>query len=151
MIIMADEKIFTIPLRDAYAKARSKRVPYAARLVRAYLKTRMKADEVKIGKHLNAELWSRSISKPPRRVRVKAFKEDGIVKAELMGYDYVDFKAQPKKERKDMKEKLLERLGPKALKNEEEEKMIEGKHTDEVHAHKEHGHKGQTHSDKKKD
>ena len=123
---VSGEKIFTIPLRDAYRKAHNKRVPYAARLVRAYLKSHMKADEVKIGQHLNAELWSRSISKPPRRIRVKAFKEDGIVKAELMGHDYVDFKAQPKKERKDMKEKLLERLGPKAIKKEEEEKKIEG-------------------------
>lgn len=120
------EKIFNIPLREAYKKAEEKRVPYAARLVRSYLQTHMKAETVKIGKHLNEELWGRSISRPPRHIRVKAFKEDGIVKAELMGYDYVDFKAKPKKERKDMKEKLMERLGPKALKNEEEESRIEG-------------------------
>lgn len=135
MIIMAkqtdatsgNEKIFTIPLRDAYKKAHNKRVPYATRLVRDYLKTHMKADTVKLGKHLNVELWKRSISKPPRRVRVKAFKDGEIVKAELMGFDYIEFKAQPKKERKDMKERLMERLGPKALKKEEEEKKIEGK------------------------
>ena len=131
MIIMAEknlgtEKIFTIPLREAYKKAEVKRVPYAARLVRSYLETHMKAEDVKMGKHLNEVLWGRGITKPPRRVRVKAFKEDGVVKAELMGFDYVDFKAQPKKERKDMKEKLLERLGPKAMKKEEEEKKIEG-------------------------
>ena len=123
---MADEKIYTIPLREAYKKAHRKRVPYAARLVKSYLKTHMKADDVKIGKHLNDELWGRSISKPPRHVRVKAFKEDGVVKVELMGHDYVDFKAKPKKERKDMKEKLMERLGPKALKKEEEDKKIDG-------------------------
>ncbi len=119
------EKIFTIPLREAYKKAEEKRVPYAARLVRSYLKTHMKAEQVKLGSKLNEQLWGRSISRPPRRIRVKAFKEDGIVKAELMGFDYVDFKAKPKKERKDMKEKLMERLGPKALKKEEEEKKIE--------------------------
>ena len=120
------EKIFTIPLREAYKKAEEKRVPYAARLVRSYLMTHMKADNVKMGSKLNEELWGRSISRPPRFVRVKAFKEDGVVKAELMGHDYVDFKVKPKKERKDMKEKLMERLGPKALKNEEEESRIEG-------------------------
>lgn len=120
------EKIFTIPLREAYKKAERKRVPYAARLVRSYLKTHTKAETIKIGNHLNEELWKRSISKPPRRVRVKAVKEGDVVKAELIGFDYVDFKAKPKKERKDMKEKLLERLGPKALKKEEEEKRIEG-------------------------
>ena len=120
------EKIFTIPLREAYKKAEENRVPYAARLVRSYLKTHMKADEVKLGSKLNEELWGRSISRPPRKIRVKAFMEDGIVKAELMGHDYVDFKAKPKQERKDMKEKLMERLGPKALKKEEEDKKIEG-------------------------
>ena len=142
--ISETERIFTIPLRDAYAKARSKRVPYAARLVRAYLETHMKSDNVKLGMHLNAELWSRSISKPPRRIRVKAFKEDGVVKAELMGYDYVDFKVQPKKERKDTKEKLLERLGPKALKKEEEEKKIEGTKEPEKAQHVEKHEVGET-------
>ncbi|HLD39351.1 MAG TPA: 50S ribosomal protein L31e [archaeon] len=129
--ISATEKIFTIPLREAYKKAHDKRVPYAARLVKKYLQTHMKAETVKMGKHLNEELWSRCISKPPRRVRVKAFKEGDVVKVELMGFDYVDFKAQPKKDKKDMKEKLLERLGPKALKKEEEEKKIEGQQTPE--------------------
>ena len=122
---MAEEKIFTIPLREAYKKAEEKRVPYAARLVRSYLQTHMKSDNVKLGNKLNEQLWNRSISRPPRQIRVKAFKEDGVVKAELMGYDYVDFKAAPKKERKDMKEKLMERLGPKSLKNEEEEQKVE--------------------------
>lgn len=122
----SSEKIFTIPLREAYKKAHNKRVPYAARLVRNYLQIHMKTDGVKLGKHLNEALWKRSIRKPPRRVRVKAVKEGDTVKAELMGFDYVEFKAQPKKERKDMKEKLMERLGPKALRKEEEEKKIEG-------------------------
>ena len=119
------EKIFTIPLREAYKKAHDKRLPYAARLVRSYLKTHMKSDTVKLGSRLNEQLWSRGISRPPRSVRVKAFEEDGVVKAELMGHDYVDFKAKPKKERKDMKEKLMERLGPKAIKKEEEDKKID--------------------------
>lgn len=122
---MPEEKIFTIPLREAYKKAEEKRVPYAARLVRSYLKTHMKSDSVKLGNKLNEQLWNRSIRRPPRSIRVKAFKEDGVVKAELMGYDYVDFKAKPKQERKDMKEKLMERLGPKALKKEEEGKALD--------------------------
>ncbi|MFA4820502.1 MAG: 50S ribosomal protein L31e [Candidatus Aenigmatarchaeota archaeon] len=129
--ILTTEKIFTIPLREAYKKAHDNRVPYAVRLIKKYLQTHMKAETVKMGKHLNEELWTRSISKPPRRVRVKAFKEGDIVKVELMGFDYVEFKAKPKKDRKDMKEKLMERLGPKALKKEEEEKKLEGGKTPE--------------------
>ncbi|HLC68164.1 MAG TPA: 50S ribosomal protein L31e [archaeon] len=122
----ADEKIYTIPLRDAFKKAKGRRVPYAARLVRSFLKTHTKAETVKIGPKLNAELWSRSIAKPPRRVRVKTVREGNVVKAELLGFDYVDFKTQPKVEKKDMKEKLMERLGPKAVKNAEEDKKIDG-------------------------
>ncbi len=120
------EKIYTIPLRKAYRKAKNRRVPYATRLVRTYLETHMKAGTVKLGSKLNDQLWERSIGKPPRRVRVKAVMEGNVVKAELMGHDYVDFKAKPKTERKDAKEKLMERLGPKAAKKESEEKKIEG-------------------------
>jgi large subunit ribosomal protein L31e len=123
---MADERIYTIPLREAFKKARGRRAPYAMRLIRSYLKTHMKAEEVKLGSKLNAEVWSRSISKPPRRVRVKAVREGKLVKAELMGFEYVDFKAVPKSEKKGAKEKLMERLGPKAAQKEEEEKKIEG-------------------------
>ena len=122
----AEEKIYTIPLRKAYGKSHNRRVPYAVRLVKSYLKTHMKAEIVKIGDKLNEEMWSRSISKPPRRVRVKAVKEGNTVKVELMGFDYNEFKSTPKKEHKDMKEKLMERLGPKAAQKEEEEKKIEG-------------------------
>jgi large subunit ribosomal protein L31e len=121
------EKIYTIPLREAYKKAHQKRAPYAVRLVEEYLKTHAKCSEVKIGSHLNAELWKRGIEKPPRRVRVKAVVSEGVAKVELMGYDYKEFKAVPKKEKKDMKERLMERMGQKAAKKEEMEKQIEGK------------------------
>ena len=44
-----------------------------------------------------------------------------------MGFEYKEFKAMPKTEKKGMKDKLLGRLGPKALKKEEEEKMLKEK------------------------
>ena len=44
-----------------------------------------------------------------------------------MGFEYKEFKTIAKKEKKGMREKLLGRLGPKALKKEEEEKMIKEK------------------------
>lgn len=122
-----NERIYTIPLREAYKKAAGKRVPYAARLVRAYLKQHTKAETIKLGKELNKALWSRGIKKPPRRLRVKASKDGKTVKAEIVGFEYEEFKAQPRTEKKGLKEKLAERLGPKALQKEKEEKMIEGK------------------------
>lgn len=124
---MAEEKIFTIPLREAYKKSVRKRSAYAARLVRSFLKTHTKAETVKLGQELNKTVWARGRSKPARKVRVKAVKEGNIVRAELIGFDYKEFKAAPKKEKKSAKERLMERLGPKALKKEEEEKATEGK------------------------
>ena len=124
---MAEEKIYTIPLREAYKKARAKRVPYAARLVRSYIKTHAKVETVKMGSHLNEALWARSIKKPPRKVRVKVVKDGDMAKAELVGFEYLEFKAKPKTEKKGMKERLTERLGPKAQQQQELEKKIEGK------------------------
>lgn len=120
------EKVFTIPLRKAYEKSQRIRSPYAIRLIKDYIQTHTKAGEVRIGKHLNSAIWSRGIKKPPRKVKINIIKDGSTVKAELFGHKYEEFKALPKKEKKGAKEKLLERLGPKAAKKEEEEKMIKG-------------------------
>lgn len=121
------EKIYTIPLRKAYKKAHQKRTPYAVGIVKKYITTHTKASSVKLGSRLNEELWERGIKKPPRRVRVKAVIEEGTAKVELMGHDYTEFKAAPRKEKLDIKEKLMERMGQKAAKKEAMEKALEGK------------------------
>ncbi len=118
--------VYTIPLRKAFKKAEKKRTPYAARLIRNYLKKHTKAEEIKLGRKLNEKVWERGIRKPPRRVRVKVMKEGNVAKVELLGFEYEEFKALAKKEKKGMKEKLLGRLGPKAAKKQEEEKLAEG-------------------------
>ena len=121
------ERIYTIPLRGAYEKSMRIRSRYAVDIVRSFLKTHMKTGEVLIGKNLNEAIWERGMKKPPRRVKVSAIKEGDVVKAELFGHKYEEFKAIPKKERKGMREKMMERLSPLAAKKEAEEKMIEGK------------------------
>ena len=127
-----EEKVYTIPLREAYKKARIKRTPYAARLVRSYIKIHAKVATVKIGSRLNASLWKRSTKKTPHKIRVKVVTDGDVAKAELVGFEYTDFKAQPKSEKKGIKERLAERLGPKAQKQEELEKKIEGKEEKQV-------------------
>jgi large subunit ribosomal protein L31e len=121
------EKIYTVPLREAYKKAIRRRSGYAVRIVKNYVKVHSKVKEVKIGSRLNEKIWERGITKPARTVRIKAVKDGDAAKVELMGFDYREFRIHPKKERAGMKEKLLERLGPKAIKKEEEEKAIEGR------------------------
>lgn len=124
---MAEEKIYNIRLTEAYKKAIRRRSPYAVRLVKEHVKRHSKAKDVKIGPKLNETIWARGITKPARSVRVKVVRDGDTAKAELMGFEYTEFRAKAKTERKGMKEKLMERLGPKAIKKEEEEKKIEGK------------------------
>ncbi|MBI2579088.1 MAG: 50S ribosomal protein L31e [Candidatus Aenigmarchaeota archaeon] len=123
---MPEEKIYTIPIR-AEKKTRVKRSAHAVRIVRAFLKKHSKADEIKLGRKLNEAVWSRGAKKPPSSVRVKAVKDAGVVRAELLGFDYEEFRAKPKEEKKGMKERLMERLGPKAQQKQELEEKIEGK------------------------
>lgn len=130
---MAEEKIFTIPLRDAYDKPRTKRAKIAVNIVKNFLKKHMKSEKVNIGKSINEEVWKRSIQKPPRRVRVHAVKEEEIVYSELLG---VDIKTPSKEEvkkkeekKKEKKEKIKEERKERRKKTiqEEMEEEVKGK------------------------
>ena len=99
---MADEKIFTIPLREAFAKGRVHRAQDASRLVREFLIRNMKSENVKIGNSINENVWKRGIQKIPRKVRIHAVKEEDIVYAELLG---VEIKTPSKEEIKKKEEK----------------------------------------------
>jgi len=126
---MPDEKanIITIPLREVYKKSERKRVPYASRYVSEFLKKHTKSSDVKIGQELNKAIWSRGLRKPVRSVRVKIVKDGSVAKAELIGFEYKEFKIKAKTERKGMKDKLMERLGPKAIQKQQEEEKVEDK------------------------
>lgn len=106
MIFMAEEKIYTIPLRDAYKAPRPVRARKAMTYLKGYLKKHLKTEDILIGPGLNHEIWSRGIKKPPRKVKVTVKKEDEKFKAELFGYKP---KEEPKKEKKPKKKKLAER------------------------------------------
>ncbi|MFH0737537.1 MAG: 50S ribosomal protein L31e [Candidatus Micrarchaeota archaeon] len=79
------ERIYTIPLRKAYETVRRKRVPRAVKILREFIGRHMKADgeRILISKGLNAHLWVRSIMKPPRRVKVRLIKDEGVIRAYL--------------------------------------------------------------------
>ncbi len=79
------ERIYTVPLGDAYGAVRNKRVPRAVKMLRAFVARHMKADEERIllSTALNAHLWARSIQKPPRRVKVRLVKEEDRITAYL--------------------------------------------------------------------
>jgi len=79
-----DEKLYTIPLRDAFSSPRTKRTKKAVNVVRNYLKKHTKVDDVKIDTSLNEFLWEKGIRKPPRRVKVRVVEEDGMMVAYLV-------------------------------------------------------------------
>ncbi|MFH0949262.1 MAG: 50S ribosomal protein L31e [Candidatus Aenigmatarchaeota archaeon] len=119
--------IFTIPLRDAFNKAHRKRVPYAARLVKDFVRTHTKCEEIKIGSRLNEKLWERGIKKPPRKIRVNVVKDGKIAKAELFGFEYQEFVAKKlEKGKGGLMERMKSRMTPKEIKKQEEEKLAGG-------------------------
>ncbi len=141
------ERTYTIPLRKCFVNAAvSKRTPRAVRGVRVFLKKHMKAENIKLGFHLNEYLWRYGIKNPPHHIRVNAVKEDDVVKAELYGFEFKGaVKAQPKKkEPETMKDKLATKLGAnqeaapeKKPGKKEEEKKEEKKEEEKTQPQKE--------------
>jgi large subunit ribosomal protein L31e len=74
-IEVVEERIYTIPLRKVWGPPRGKRTPRAMRLLRAFVKRHMKADNVEISNEVNEELWARGIRKPPREIKVRLVKD----------------------------------------------------------------------------
>lgn len=83
------EREYTIPLRKEWGKVpRYKRANKAMKAIKEFLARHMKVEErdlkkIKLDKYLNEEVWFRGIKKPPAKIKIKARKENGIVKAEL--------------------------------------------------------------------
>jgi len=81
------ERIYTVPLREAYEAVRKRRTKRAVNILRRFIKRHMKPEEdteVVIDPALNEYLWARGIEKPPRRVRVRATKDKlGVVRVYL--------------------------------------------------------------------
>lgn len=83
-----DERVVTIPLRDAHAGPKHRRADKAMSIVRAHLAKHFKveSDEVRLDPTINEAVWARGRSSPPRKIRVRAarFEEAGerVVEAE---------------------------------------------------------------------
>ncbi|MFC1648392.1 50S ribosomal protein L31e [Nanoarchaeota archaeon] len=104
------ERIYNVPLRSGYINTpKYKRAKKAITTLQIFLKKHMKAEEVKIGQHLNHHIWKNGIKNPPHHVKVKAVKdEEGIVKAELEGFDFLEtVKPQEPEQEKGLAQKLL--------------------------------------------
>jgi large subunit ribosomal protein L31e len=79
------ERIYNVPLSDAYLTTRVKATRRAITILRNFIKRHAKVDEenIKISNKLNQYVWSRGRKKPPRHVKIKVIKDNGIARAYL--------------------------------------------------------------------
>ncbi len=72
---IVEEKFYDLNMRKVWNTPRKKRTPRAVRFLREFIARRMKTDDVSISEEANQMLWARGISKPPRKIRVRAVKD----------------------------------------------------------------------------
>ncbi|WP_135827528.1 50S ribosomal protein L31e [Halorussus halobius] len=83
-----EERVVTVPLRDAKAAPKHERADKAMSLVRDHLAKHFKVEgsEVRLDPSINEAVWSQGRKKPPSKLRVRAarFEEEGetVVEAE---------------------------------------------------------------------
>ncbi len=124
------EREYVIPLRREWAKVpRYKRANKAVKAIKEFLVRHMKIydrdlSKIKVDKYINEEIWFRGIKKPPARIKVKAIKENGIVRVELFE---MPAKLKFKKAREEKREKIAEEGKPKKHEHKEGEKHDEEK------------------------
>ncbi|WXG42705.1 MAG: 50S ribosomal protein L31e [Promethearchaeati archaeon SRVP18_Atabeyarchaeia-1] len=71
-----EERLYTVPLGKTRYAPYYKRSTRAIRLIRIFFTRHMKAERVIITKDLNEAIWANGIRNPPRRVKVRATKDD---------------------------------------------------------------------------
>jgi len=85
---IVEERIYTIPLARALVRPPKKRAPRAMQMIKAFITKHMKLEmrvaveeekgelpKLVISNDVNEKVWSRSIEKPPRKIRVRAAKD----------------------------------------------------------------------------
>jgi large subunit ribosomal protein L31e len=84
-----EERVVTVPLRDAKKAPKGERADESMSIVRSHLAKHFSVpeDAVRLDPSINEEIWAQGRSNPPSTVRVRAarFEEDGegIVEAEI--------------------------------------------------------------------
>ena len=74
------ERLYVIPLRDAYKASRTMRAKKAINIIRKFAQRHMKGENVRISEEVNHAIWDRGAEKPPRRITVVIRKdENGII------------------------------------------------------------------------
>jgi len=119
------EREYVIPLRKETLKVpRYRKAEKAIKAIKEFLVQHMKIydrdlNKIRIDKYVNEQVWHRGIRKPPAKIKIKAIKENDIVRVELVDYpDKLKFK-------KLREEKVLKEGEEKAKKKKVEAKVEE--------------------------
>jgi hypothetical protein len=87
----------------------------------------MKSDDVRLGRHLNLEIWKHGIKNPPPRIKITTQKDDkGIVRAELHGKQ-IELHVEKSAEKKGVMSKVAEAITKPGEKRKTEAKTAETK------------------------
>ncbi len=84
------EREYTIPLRREWMKVSNyRRAGRAVKAIKKFIARHMKVPnhdvtKVKLDPYLNNEIWFRGKKKPPAKIKIKAKKENDLVKVELV-------------------------------------------------------------------
>ncbi|PLW80493.1 hypothetical protein C0585_02245 [Candidatus Woesearchaeota archaeon] len=136
---MVIKRNYNIPLRKEFQKvAYYKKSKKAITAVIDFLKKHMKSDNIKIGKHLNEKVWKNGIRNPPHHVEIVAIKDDeGVVKAELVGFESEIEPKEEKKAEKKTESKVTKTEKPEETSETLEEAVAEEKVEDKAETKKE--------------
>ena len=129
------ERIYTVPLKEAWNAQRYRRSERAMMALKAFAVRHMKATTVTVDTSVNEAIWARGIKSPPHKIRVKMTKDDeGAVTVTMAE---VDAKAEAKEARAEAKEKTKEKSKkPKAKAEKKAEAKAEAKAEPAVEAEK---------------
>src|SRR5512136_1638714 len=74
-IEIVEEKAYIVNLREAWKAPLKQRTPRAITELRNFVKRNMKVESVIMSNEINEQVWSRSIEKPPRKLKIRAVKD----------------------------------------------------------------------------
>ena len=124
------ERNYVIPLRRAFQKVPTyRKAEKAVSATKKFLIKHMKVENVKLGRHLNMELWKNGPRNPPHKVEVNVElikdKEDGdYAYAELVGIEKEQLKFEKVVKKEGLAGKLESVVGTKKDPKKEDEKKV---------------------------
>lgn len=117
------ERVYTINIYKEWKKVPIwKRTKKSIKAIKEFLARHMKTkpENIKIDIWLNMEIWKNSIKNPPRKIKIRAIKDEkGIVKVELFEKPKRALKLERKKQKEVSKKESREKK--------QEEKEVEKK------------------------